>query len=378
MPVSVLLITIYAFLTPLLCTIMLWKDRKKGLVNLYALLFYIDVTIVFFAIFLFNFPNIEINLITSIVYSFAFPAAPIIYFFFLYFFTTGNNKIPRLYYLLFLLPLAQSLFVAYAFYIHSPISLLKDYFIEIIFTKSPNFPESLNLAYTAFNFTFILMIVCLAGLIISSIFYISKITQSLMHQSFSLRKRALSRSLIVITSIVILSIGTIIEILSAGRLHNHMSLAITELFYGTGWLLNGYFVYKELRYKNGAIPLPVSYNNNTTFLIDQLNTYFEHNKPFLNPNLRLNDIALALGTNRTYLSDALNNELNTNFNRFVNEYRIKEAQRLLKQGNKTTGLQAIAEQSGFNSYSTFRRALKEITDTTPNDFVKTFAEKTME
>ena len=76
-------------------------------------------------------------------------------------------------------------------------------------------------------------------------------------------------------------------------------------------------------------------------------------KVFLNPKLTLTDLALKVGTNRTYMSNYINRELKKTFFDFINSLRLEYATELLVTSNMT--LEVIAEKSGFNSLSTFRR-----------------------
>lgn len=76
-------------------------------------------------------------------------------------------------------------------------------------------------------------------------------------------------------------------------------------------------------------------------------------KVFLNPKLTLTDLALKVGTNRTYMSNYINRVLNTTYFDFINSLRLEHATEMLISTNFT--LEVIAEKSGFNSLSTFRR-----------------------
>lgn len=95
----------------------------------------------------------------------------------------------------------------------------------------------------------------------------------------------------------------------------------------------------------------------------------ETERMFLNPKLTLIEVAGAIGTNRTYLSEYLNNILHTSFYEYVNSFRIKEACFLLTSG-KRKNLSEIAELSGFNSLSTFNRAFVKNTGETPTRYIK--------
>lgn len=88
---------------------------------------------------------------------------------------------------------------------------------------------------------------------------------------------------------------------------------------------------------------------------EMLDKLMSEEQLYLNPRLTLNDLALALGTNRTYLSAYLNHELEMSFYDFVNSFRIDKACRISDE-NPGMGVAEIAERSGFNSVSTFRRA----------------------
>ncbi|TYK34602.1 AraC family transcriptional regulator [Bacteroides pyogenes] len=77
---------------------------------------------------------------------------------------------------------------------------------------------------------------------------------------------------------------------------------------------------------------------------------------FLNPKLTLTELATEIGTNRTYLSFYLNSYLHTTFYDYINRYRMDKVHQLLATANESLSMNEIAESSGFNSLSTFRRA----------------------
>lgn len=81
---------------------------------------------------------------------------------------------------------------------------------------------------------------------------------------------------------------------------------------------------------------------------------FEEDRIYLNPKLRLSDLAARIGTNRTYMSQYFNHKCEQSFYEYVNNYRVRHSMVLLSDTDYT--LEIIAEMSGFNSLSTFRRA----------------------
>lgn len=79
-------------------------------------------------------------------------------------------------------------------------------------------------------------------------------------------------------------------------------------------------------------------------------------RPFLDPDLRLFDLANLLNTNRTYLSSFINSEYAINFNRLINRFRMRELERLRKEGtNKTKTEKEMVEMVGFGSHRNFKR-----------------------
>lgn len=92
-------------------------------------------------------------------------------------------------------------------------------------------------------------------------------------------------------------------------------------------------------------------------------------KPYLNPQLTLNDLSKNLGVNSAVLSFAINSGFEKNFNDFVNEFRIREVkEKLRRRSAENLTLLAVAFDCGFNSKATFNRAFKKFTGTSPKEF----------
>ena len=88
---------------------------------------------------------------------------------------------------------------------------------------------------------------------------------------------------------------------------------------------------------------------------------------YKNSNLKLSDLAETLKLSSHHLSQLLNDNEGKNFARYVNEFRIVEAQRMITSNSKLT-LEAIGYECGFNSKSTFFTTFKAITGKTPSEY----------
>ncbi|MCI6503752.1 MAG: AraC family transcriptional regulator [Prevotella sp.] len=78
------------------------------------------------------------------------------------------------------------------------------------------------------------------------------------------------------------------------------------------------------------------------------------NKGYLQPGITLNELSTQLCTNRTYLSDYINNVYKRNFRDWITDLRLEYAKRLMKQQPRQR-IQEISEASGFLSSSHFTR-----------------------
>ena len=95
---------------------------------------------------------------------------------------------------------------------------------------------------------------------------------------------------------------------------------------------------------------------------------FEIEKVYLNPNLKVSDIAATIGTNRTYVSAYFNKETQCTFYDYVNRFRIEYA---CKQLDCTDDkIVQIAEISGFNSAQAFIRVFTKIKGISPSKYRK--------
>jgi len=115
---------------------------------------------------------------------------------------------------------------------------------------------------------------------------------------------------------------------------------------------------------------------NSNLSEEQKNEYISHiyafmktEKPYLNAELTVQDLAKQLNISRHHLTEILNNDIGKNFFTFVNQYRVDEVKRrLLHPKFEHLTIVAIAFESGFNSKSTFNSIFKQNTGKTPSQW----------
>lgn len=106
-------------------------------------------------------------------------------------------------------------------------------------------------------------------------------------------------------------------------------------------------------------------------LIQRLTKSMEKEKPYLNENLTLKELADKLETSPNNLSQIINERFSKNFYEFINEYRINEVKSLLIDPEYSHySMLGIAFECGFNSKSTFNSVFKQFTGKTPSEFKK--------
>ena len=103
----------------------------------------------------------------------------------------------------------------------------------------------------------------------------------------------------------------------------------------------------------------------------QLTAVMQEQRPYLNPDLNLVDLAGLTGMNRATLSHLINSEFGMNFNDYINGFRIDAVKMQLASGqHKQLSLLGIALESGFNSKATFNRVFKKRYHVSPTSYIK--------
>lgn len=141
------------------------------------------------------------------------------------------------------------------------------------------------------------------------------------------------------------------------------------------WIFINYYIYKhesvldelsDNQYTD--VQDAITSDRKDSYIRKHITDLFENEKIYLNPNLKVSDIAAAIGTNRTYISAYFNKETQCTFYDYVNRYRIEYACKLLENSNEK--ILQIAELSGFNSSQAFIRVFTKIKGISPSKYRK--------
>lgn len=103
-------------------------------------------------------------------------------------------------------------------------------------------------------------------------------------------------------------------------------------------------------------------------LMERIYEVMETQKLYQDSNLKVTDLAAALGTNRRAVSDCINSQKGCNFTQFVNIYRVDHAKRAMLQ-NPDKKVFDIYLESGFANEGSFFRTFKAITGMTPKEWL---------
>jgi AraC-like DNA-binding protein len=105
----------------------------------------------------------------------------------------------------------------------------------------------------------------------------------------------------------------------------------------------------------------------------RLNHYLQNDKPYLNNNLTIGHVAIAINLPIRELSYIINNHYKLRFTDLVNSYRIKEIIEKYKANPYQYTIEALALDHGFNSKSTFYNSFNKLYKMSPFEYLKLHA-----
>ncbi len=102
-----------------------------------------------------------------------------------------------------------------------------------------------------------------------------------------------------------------------------------------------------------------------------LEDYMNQKQAFLEENISVRQVSKELNIPPHYLSMTINIEFDQNFYNFVNRYRIRYAETLLKDPEESEEtILMIAHRSGFKSKTSFNKVFKFLNIMTPKEYRK--------
>lgn len=97
----------------------------------------------------------------------------------------------------------------------------------------------------------------------------------------------------------------------------------------------------------------------------------EKDKPYLQPDLKLGELAELVGISSHKMSQFFSQHKELSFYDYINSYRLQEFKRLVKEDKtRSLTLSALAEKAGFSSRASFFRYFKNAEGISPGEYIK--------
>lgn len=239
-------------------------------------------------------------------------------------------------------------------------------------------PASVFIVTESMLFYYLLVALCAVygiTIMVWTIFTIAKYNRRLMNGFSYAENINLHRLRIILFSFSFVLVLWILDCVSTESEFDYIyivgSLAV--------WIVLGFFLYKHksvtYELKEGKKPVAEEFIYSGILpdvpnLNDRITSLFYEQKIFLNPNLKISDVATKTGSNRTYVSNFFNREIGTTFFDYVNGLRVEYSCRLLESTDMS--IKDIAKESGFNSHQTFIRVFARKSGVTPAAYREKF------
>jgi AraC-like DNA-binding protein len=105
-------------------------------------------------------------------------------------------------------------------------------------------------------------------------------------------------------------------------------------------------------------------------LAENIKEYLKRERPFLNVDFSISDIALAMKVPQNHVSYCINTIMQTKFPTLKSDLRINYVVELFSGKLKESyTIEGISRQAGFNTRASFYSAFKEKTGMTPTEYI---------
>jgi YesN/AraC family two-component response regulator len=104
-------------------------------------------------------------------------------------------------------------------------------------------------------------------------------------------------------------------------------------------------------------------------ILEEIEKMMQEEKLYRDAALSIHSLSQKLGAKQYYVSNAINRCRNKSFNTYINEYRIKDAIRMMSSKDAANlSIDGIAVDSGFSDRRNFYKVFKKITGLSPTEF----------
>jgi AraC-like DNA-binding protein len=106
--------------------------------------------------------------------------------------------------------------------------------------------------------------------------------------------------------------------------------------------------------------------------------YLNEEKPYLSPVFSIHDIVSTLDIPQKNVTDSFNKVIKIPFPKMRNQLRVDYAIEMFRNNSHVKiSIEGIAAESGFNNRATFYKAFREVTNTTPIEWIKANCDYTL-
>jgi len=149
-----------------------------------------------------------------------------------------------------------------------------------------------------------------------------------------------------------------------------ISLFLFTLFYFTYGLLGlrQKSIIQTIKELDSSLESNTKLEEKPDELLIKINDYIIQNEVYLNPELKIWDIAKELNSNRTYISKVINENTGMNFANYINHFRVNKACEYLLEPTNKYLIEELSVKCGFNSISSFNRMFFQNKGMTPSSF----------
>jgi AraC-like DNA-binding protein len=110
-------------------------------------------------------------------------------------------------------------------------------------------------------------------------------------------------------------------------------------------------------------------------LSERIQVYFDTEKPYLNQNFSVAQIALKMDVPQNHVLYCINSIFKTKFSQLKTKLRVEQTKIFLQESiHSNITIDGISQLAGFSSRSSFYVAFKEETGITPSDYLKTIVD----